>query len=237
MAGLVVIDAAGPRVAASGRDWYDAAWPIVRGCSPVSAGCDHCTAADMAEVDFPGLVADGHWNGRIELHWELLAAPARIARPLRWLVCPLSDLFHPRVPDAFLEAACAAMTAAPAQTFGLLTKRPARARRYFAGRQVPKNVWMGTSVETQAQMWRVAELSRIQAPLHWVSAEPLLGPVDLSHYLPDPVRFVAAGPEVGPARRPCNPTWMRDLMGACLAAGVPFFTKHVLDGETIRQVP
>lgn len=72
-----------------------------------------------------------------------------------------------------------------------------------------------------------------------MSAEPLLGPVAaaLAQYLGDPVRFVAAGPELGPRRRPCDPTWMAELSGVCQVAGIPFFTKHILDGQTFRQVP
>lgn len=237
--GLEILGAAGPTAASSAADWWQAAWPIVRGCSPVSAGCDHCTAAATAQKAYPQYLSGDHWSGRVDVIPALLDAPRRIQRPLRWLASPSSDIFHPRVPDAFLEDACAAMEAAPWHTFALLTKRPARARRFFARRRVPANAWMGVSVELADQVWRVAELAKIASSLHWVSAEPILGPLApaLEPYLRNPVMFVAAGPEVGPDRRPCDPQWMRDLAQSCQAAGVPFFTKHILDGRALREVP
>lgn len=231
---LAILGAAGPRSASAAVEFYDRGWHLVRGCSKVSPGCDHCTAADMASVDWPAFAAEGNWTGKLALVSSLLDAPLKASRPCSWLVCPTSDLFHPRVPDWFIAEALDRMTSSPRHRFFLLTKRPARLRRFFQNRSVPANVWPGTSVEGNRWRWRTDELRRVPAALRWISAEPLLGPLDLDL---SGIGFVACGPEVGAQRRACDPAWMRDLLGLCRAAGVPFFTKHRLDGQTIRELP
>lgn len=46
------------------------------------------------------------------------------------------------------------------------------------------NVWLGVSVEeTLGCAWRITELQRTPAAVRFVSAEPLIGPLDLSPYL------------------------------------------------------
>jgi len=124
-------------------------------------------------------------------------------------------------------------------------------------KQLPlPNVWLGTSVEDQATAdERIPELLATPAAVRFVSAEPLLGPVDLYNGDPDPrlnghrasktfigewwepgdgskapprrgVDWVIAGGESGPSARPCHPDWARSLRDQCAAAGVPFFWKQ-----------
>lgn len=49
--------------------------------------------------------------------------------------------------------------------------------------------------------------------------------------------WVIAGPETGPHARPCSVDWVRDLQRQCSAAGVPFFDKKDVLGETIQEWP
>lgn len=112
------------------------------------------------------------------------------------------------------------------------------------GKVLP-NVWLGVSVEDQK--WadvRIPALLETPAAVRWISAEPLLGPVDLlpfvSHQcdcplLPDHLRlseygprldWVVAGGESGRGARPMHPDWARGLRDQCAHAGVPFFFKQ-----------
>jgi len=103
-----------------------------------------------------------------------------------------------------------------------------------AGRRAPgwplANVWLGVSVEDQrAAGERIAVLLDTPAAIRFVSAEPLLGPVDLSRYLTQGTRhldWVICGGESGPGARPMHPDWARSLRDQCAAAGVPFFFKQ-----------
>lgn len=159
-------------------------------------------------------------------------------------------------------------TFVPAHTFQILTKRPERMldfcsrlrfrpKMYLADKaaddgfnpmRAMKSVWLGVSVEDQATAdQRIPLLLRTPAAVRWISAEPLLGPIDLRAHLAGhcPVhdfyagfcvqrhhegvqhlRWVVAGGESGPQARPSHPDWHRTLRDQCQAAGVPFFFKQ-----------
>ena len=111
------------------------------------------------------------------------------------------------------------------------------------------HVWLGVSVEDQAEAdERIPLLLRTPAAVRWISAEPLLGPLDLSAWLtrfvPSGIEYgrgmsrtdvghaeraidwVVAGGESGPKARPSHPDWSRSLRDQCRSAGVPFFFKQ-----------
>lgn len=118
------------------------------------------------------------------------------------------------------------------------------------------NVWLGVSVEDQVRAdERIPILLDTPAAVRWISAEPLLGPVDLSGVMGKPswvyqplrgvrydpmqpphyghvaeptarIAWVVAGGESGPGARPMHPDWARRLRDQCAAAGVPFLFKQ-----------
>lgn len=110
------------------------------------------------------------------------------------------------------------------------------------------NVWLGVSVEDQATAdERIPLLLQCPAAVRWISAEPLLGPMDLKRHLfghcPEHdfpggfclqrhhagvqhLGWVVAGGESGPGARPMSPDWARSLRDQCAAAGVPFLFKQ-----------
>jgi protein gp37 len=101
------------------------------------------------------------------------------------------------------------------------------------------NLWLGTSAENQEYAdKRIPELLQTPAAVRWVSAEPLLGPIDF-HGILHPENFVLAGVPVGwinwvvcggesgPGARPMHPEWARSIRDQCAAADVPFFFKQV----------
>ena len=246
---------------ASTIEWTDETWNTVTGCTRVSPGCDHCYMFAL----YPRLTAMGvpGYDGdpsRIRLLPERLEAPLRWGRPRRVFVNSMSDLFHPYVPFDFINDIFDVMREAAEQrghVFQVLTKRPGRAVGWWESNQVrydgewPGGVWIGTSVENQKYAPRIAVLARLPATIRFVSAEPLLGAIDLSSWLDaGDVQWVIAGGESGPAARPMDLDWARNLRDQSLAAGVAFFLKQlggrhgkrsgdqaVMDGETWRQMP
>jgi protein gp37 len=104
----------------------------------------------------------------------------------------------------------------------------------------PPNVWLGVSVEDQATAdERIPLLLETPAAVRFISAEPLLGPVNLhsarcreTGSCPtcpaclQTLDWVIAGGESGPEARPMHPSWPRQLRDQCTAAGVPFFFKQ-----------
>lgn len=90
-----------------------------------------------------------------------------------------------------------------------------------------RNVQLITSTERQQELdERVPLLLRCPAAVHGISAEPLLGPLDLRAYLgprplgdPTPVlRWVITGGESGRNARTCDVGWIRDILRQCKVA-------------------
>lgn len=112
-------------------EWTEATWNPVTGCTKVSQGCKHC----YAERDWSRLVHLPAYQGRtftdVACHPERLDQPLRWKRPRRIFVNSMSDLFHPDVPDSFIDKVFAVMAMATQHTFQVLTKRPERMRDYL----------------------------------------------------------------------------------------------------------
>lgn len=148
------------------------------------------------------------WTGRVNALRERLGQPLRWRKPRRVFVNSLADLFHDNVPEEFIAEVFAVMAAAHWHTFQVLTKRHGRMRALLnsesfhdlvktesaglahEGVSVVENnpwenwplpnVWLGVSVEDQR--WadiRIPALLDTPAAVRWISAEPLLGPIDL----------------------------------------------------------
>ena len=109
------------------------------------------------------------------------------------------------------------------------------------------HIWLGVSVESQRfAESRLPPLLSLPVETHFVSAEPLLGPVDLAKWLPD-LQWVIAGGESGSNYRPMDLDWVRVLRDQCVESAVAFFYKQnanfrpdqdrVLDGRTWDQYP
>lgn len=235
----------------SAIEWTDATWSPVTGCDPISAGCKHCYAKREVEIRW-SKNPKSEWFGRpfndVRCHPEKLAgarSPLAWKRPRRIFVCPRADLFHEEVPADFIRSVFDVMAACPQHTFQVLTKRAARMQFLLWSEfdwQPQPNVWIGVSVEDQAAAdERIPLLVGTPAAVRWVSAEPLLGSLDLvnplglwrvgakrllapNHY-PD-INWVVAGGESGPKARPMHPAWARSLRDQCATAGVPFLFKQ-----------
>ena len=225
-------------------EWTEATWNPVVGCRKVSAGCANCYAermakrlAAMAEADVaagrnPGKKAAymrvinnlGCWNGDVCVDYSAVDAPLSWTTPRVIFVNSMSDLFHEDVPEDFIQAVFRVMNQCPQHTFQLLTKRPERAREVSPRLMWRENIWMGTSVENAAVTYRVHDLRRTHAKVKFLSVEPLLGPIPR---LPIAgIDWVIVGGESGPAARPVQPAWVRQIRDRCVRRGVPFFFKQ-----------
>jgi protein gp37 len=177
----------------------------------------------------------------------MLGRPSAWMAPRRVFVNSMCDLFHVKVPDAYLDKVFATMEAESRHTYQVLTKRPERMRRYLRRRygtsKVPTQIWLGTSVENNDYAWRAEVLRDMDAHVHFLSVEPMIRPVDLVSL--DRIQWVIAGGESGRGFRPCDVAWLRELRDRCIALNIPFFFKQwhkknsgrVLDGRTWDEYP
>lgn len=235
----------------SAIEWTDATWNPVRGCTKVSPGCKHCYAETFAER-FRGVKGHPYEQG-----FDLRLVPEKLGEPLRWrtprmiFVNSMSDLFHPGVPDAYIEAVARVMVSANWHTFQVLTKRADRmaallkSQLLFASEQ--RNIWWGVSVENKEYGFsRIGYLRAAPAKVRFLSIEPLLE--DLGELNLDRIDWVIVGGESGPGARPMEQEWVITLRDQCQQAGVPFFFKQwggvrksvrgrKLDGKTYNGLP
>lgn len=240
-----------------------ATWNIITGCSVVSEGCKRCYAMKLAGTRLrntpsrAGLTIDTKagpvWNGQVRFNEKWLDQPRRWRNPRGIFVCAHGDLFHESVPDEWLDKIFGIMdsNATKQHIFQVLTKRPQRMHDYmkrYAAKMMgpPTNVWFGVSVENQeAANERIPLLLQTPAMVRWISAEPLLGPLDLTNvnrhnaftgehaqenaYTKDyggGLHWVVVGGESGRDVRPIHPAWIRDIRDQCKAARVAFFFKQ-----------
>ncbi|GAA5542460.1 phage Gp37/Gp68 family protein [Brucella sp. NBRC 113783] len=220
------------------------------------------------------------WNGKVRLNREWLYQPLEWKKPRMVFVCAHGDLFHDDVPDDWILDVFTIMAIAKQHTFQVLTKRADRMREFLSrpeddlleaiytnwysfdggAREVWSwplpNVWLGVSVEDQKRAAdRIPKLLETPAAVRFLSAEPLLGPLDLTRldtgsgwvdalqsyicyptttqgiYRHEPVDYpsinwVIAGGESGKGARPMHPDWARSLRDQCASADVPFFFKQ-----------
>ena len=240
-------------------EWTDETWNPLSGCSKVSPGCDHCYAETIAHR-FAGTTAypDGF---TVTLRPERLGQPLRWTRPRMVFVNSMSDLFHDDVPDDYIVDVFAVMAMARRHTFQVLTKRHGRMRSLLSDPgfsselrerigivkypDVPTaawplpNVWLGVSTENhQWASIRIPTLLDTPAAVRFISAEPLLGGINLCactgldnracplHADHAHLDWVIVGGESGPRARPMHLNWARGLRDQCVAAGVPFLFKQ-----------
>lgn len=223
----------------------------------------------------PGVAHKGQWDK--PLHWKKakrifvcsmgdLFHEAVMGEHLKATENPSPDVLPTPLMKIF-----GIMNQNPQHTFMLLTKRPENALRFCgsigimptyrignptyalgtpSGEIWPENVWAGVTAENQARAnQRIPDLLKIPAAKHFLSIEPMLGPVDLTKIIKDsePREFdslkrwnvsglsvgldwVIVGGETGPGARPMDPDWARSVRDQCHAAGVPFFMKKMSGG-------
>jgi protein gp37 len=233
-------------VSTSTTEWTDATWNPVTGCTQVSAGCDHHYALAFAER-FRGVP-----NHPYEQGFDLRLLPERLDLPLRWkkprriFVNSMSDLFHADVPDDFIRSVFATMVRGNQHIYQVLTMRPQRLARLAASLPWPDHIWIGVSIESNEVAWRADYLRKVPASVRFISAEPLIGPIDQLKL--DGIQWVITGGESGFGFRPCDPDWVREARDHCVAEQVAYFHKQwggrtskaggrELDGRTWDEMP
>lgn len=206
-------------------EWTERVWNPVTGCTRQSAGCAHCYAETMARrLKAMGIAK--YKNGfEVTLHPETLIEPLGWKRGSNIFVCSMGDLFHRDVPFEFVDQVMDVVKRAPQHRFQILTKRAERMAEYFASHEVPKNAWLGVTVECDDTKFRIDCLREIAgASVLFLSCEPLLadlGTLDLKG-----IHWVIVGGESGPSARPMQEQWVLNVQSQCRQQRVAFFFKQ-----------
>lgn len=225
----------------SNIEWTGETLNPTTGCDRISPGCDNCYALTMAKR-LKAMGQEKYQNDGdprtsgpgfgLTIHPDTLDVPLRWKKPRTVFVNSMSDLFHARVPVAFIVQVWHMMQATPQHTYQILTKRPERLVRVLdrvydaleMDGPLP-NVWLGTSVESDDYVRRIDHLAQVRAAVLFVSAEPLLGPLPSADLTG--IDWVIIGGESGPGARPFDPQWAADLIDDARLAGAAPFVKQL----------
>lgn len=217
-------------------EWCDETWNPIIGCKMVSEGCRNCYAAKMA-YRLQSMKVRGYenvakkmannsiqWTNRVQLVATALQKPLKRKKPTIYFVNSMSDLFHEKVSFDVIEQIFNVIQQTPQHKYQILTKRAIRMVKYFSTHDVPKNVWLGVSVEDCASgLPRIDELRKVDAK-RFLSIEPLLE--DLGRINLVGISWVIVGGESGNQARPMKEEWVYSIKEQCHQLGVEFFFKQ-----------
>ena len=208
-------------------EWTNKTWNPVTGCTKMSEACQNCYAEVMAKR-LSGMPAskEKYKNGfEVTLHPECLEEPLRWKKPCMVFVVSMGDLFHKYVSYEYIDKVLEVIRKCPQHTFQILTKRANRMWEYFSTREVPKNVWLGVTCESDKHFERIDWLRRIKgASVKFISCEPLIG--DMFEINLNGIDWVITGGESGVNARRTPIEWFRILRDRCQQNFVPFFFKQ-----------
>ena len=213
----------------TGIGWCNSTWNPWLACDKVSAECKNCyihITLNRAGIEpFGGPVrAKSTW--KYPRKWNKKAAET--GEPWRVFTCSLSDFFHPGA-DEWRDEAWDLIRECTNLTWLILTKRP----EHMLDR-MPKDwgdgwdhVWLGATVGIDTSLPRIPLLKEVPAKVRFVSAEPLLGPIDFTPHI-DGIDWIITGCEqAGPEkRRRMELDWVRDIDKQCRDANIAHYFKQ-----------
>jgi len=200
--------------------WTDQTWNPSTGCDKVSAGCKHCYA-EVVTRRWPKTFPDGF---DFKLHPERFRDPYTWRKPRRVFVNSMSDLFHEQMSLDILQELFAVMADCPQHTFQILTKRHERLAELAQQLHWSSNIWIGVSIENQNYAARADFLRQVPAAVRFISAEPLIGPLELDLHN---IHWVIVGGESQLGCRAMDIQWARAIRDQCREVGVAYFLKQL----------
>jgi len=206
-------------------EWTEQTWNPSAGCTKISSGCLNCYAVTMA-IRLQAMGVAGYENG-----FDFSIVPSRLNVPLKrkkatkYFVGSMSDIFHENMPEDYLDEIFEVITNTPQHTYQILTKRADRMLQYLSHRDIPKNIWLGVTVDNRKEgLPRIDKLRNLQASVKFPSVEPLLkdlGVMNLKN-----IDWVIVGGESGNRARQMDKEWVVNIKKQCEVEDIPFFFKQ-----------
>lgn len=205
-------------------EWTEKVWNPSVGCDKVSDGCKNCYAEKFAYR--LRLIGSKDYNDgfKFKILPHRLEEPLKIKKTTKFFVNSMSDLFHEKMPFEYLDKVFNIIRDTPQHVYQILTKRDKVMLNYFSNRGIPRNVWLGVSVENNQCICRIENLKKINATIRFISFEPLIGSVgkiNLNH-----IHWAIVGGESGNNARPMKPEWVEEIYDTCKEYDVEFFFKQ-----------
>jgi len=201
-------------------EWADSTLNTAWGCTKVSPGCKNCYMFRLSKIF--GRNPEIAQPRKIENILKDLSKFGQKGRVI--FLNSMSDTYHESFSNELIKKWFEIFQNTEHQ-FIILTKRINRAYNFHKTYPIPKNFWIGTSIENKISLHRLDKLKKIQAGIRFVSFEPLLedlGQVDLTG-----IQWVIVGGESDFKNpRPFDVNWAINIRNQCKALGIPFFYKQ-----------
>jgi len=188
--------------------WTQLVCNVFTGCRQVSAGCRHCYAESFAKrlkgIGHPcyqDVVDKDGWTGKVQTNFAQLRKICRMKKRRLVMVESMGDFFYEGITDPLRDEALGLMLQADQHIWQILTKRAQGMRDYYervreeqaqCGEPSPfpaAHIWHGVTIEDQpCADERIAYLCDSPSFVRFVSAEPLLGPLDLRPAIPPAIQ-------------------------------------------------
>jgi len=206
-------------------EWTEKTWNPSAGCTKISSGCKNCYAETMANR-LQAMGVEGYENG-----FKFSIVPSRLIDPFKrkkatvYFVNSMSDIFHEDMPDEYLNEIFNVIELTPHHTYQILTKRADRMFQCLSQREIPKNIWLGVTVDNRKEgLPRIDKLRNLHASVLFLSVEPLLE--DLGKMNLKNIDWVIVGGESGNRARHMDKEWVENIKQQCEAEGIAFFFKQ-----------
>jgi len=194
-----------------GINWTDATWNPITGCRH---GCPYCYARQFAKRY--------HRSFEPAFHPNRLVEPLKVHKPLKIFCGSNADNFGDWVPQDWIAQILYVVRQCPHHIFQFLTKAPHNLAQY----DWPANTWVGATATDQNMMdWSLLCLAECNAPVKFISAEPLLGPINSDLRSLD---WLIIGAQTGPQGRQPQADWVHQLIECARKASVPVWFKDNL---------
>lgn len=230
--------------------WTDHTWNVARGCHRITEECKYCY-----------MFRDSERYNSYDPNSPVTTSETTVIKPYKKdfrvkklgngsrplvFTSSLTDLFLEEL-DPVREKYWKTMKDNLDLIFLVLTKRPERIIENLPSDwgEGYENVWLGTSVGLQKNLFRAHELLKAPSRHYFLSAEPLIGQLDLvsenllkSNWRESKVDgnnyfdWVICGGESGNENgnwkyRECNLEWLEEIVNQCNSTGTPVFVKQL----------
>jgi len=212
------------------------AYNPITGCLPDYPCWERCWARAMDKR-----FGDGEFKPTF--HPERLEEPLHWRKPQRVLTCFCGDMLCGSFSLMEIFKVFEMMFQCPQHQFLLLTKRPQNINKlipeYAKSFKDLNNLWLGTSVSTQAEAdERIPQLLQVNCKHRWLSVEPILEDIDLTPVIKresgmnvltrhiEHLDWLVIGGESGHNARLAKVEWFKSISDQCKDAGVPYYFKQ-----------
>ena len=231
--------------------YWDKPWNPIQGCTPVSPACEHCYAKSFADrykqsfsphkttrkspptkgVVFCGNATDlfGDW---VDLGEDYIGKTlGHHDAEYLWLT---------KRPSNMVKAIKSGTEFIKGDNDGLFPFSNENLENHLFGFTAENQEWYDRRFEEFKEVFTMSGVNT------WLSAEPLLGPINLRSnevfadcpYDMIPFKWVVVGCESGSNRRNCEIEWVESIVDQCRTNKVPVFVKQIClpDGSFTNKI-